>query len=242
MLILSRLDKGFCVMLRAVFWRVCAGSGFLAAWLAVAIVPAKAMSYDLVEADLPSCKGACPKVIVASGTIQQNEYALFADFIRTTGEREKLSNMVLLDSAGGFTGGAAALGAVIRKLNMVVLIGKPVSGVVTRGQGLTAGTCASACVIVLAGGAKRFYVKGSRIGVHKSHTGPTVLDPTTRQPVNGKVDHDEVRTAYVQYFRKMGIDQGVVSLIDRTSSDEIYWLSPEELAKFRIARDASEQR
>lgn len=228
-------------MLRGALWRVCAGSGVLALWLMLA-APAQAMSYDLVEADLPSCKGACPKVIVASGTIQQNEYALFGEFIQTVGAREKLSNMVLLDSPGGFTAGAAALGAVIRKLNMVVLIGRPVSSIVTRGQGLTAGTCASACVIVLAGGTKRFYVKGSRIGVHKSHTGPTVLDPTTRQAVNGKVDHDEVRTAYLQYFRKMGIDPGLVSLIDKTSSDEIYWLSPAELAKFRLARDASEQR
>lgn len=228
-------------MLRGALWRVCAGSGVLALWLMLA-APAQAMSYDLVEADLPSCTGACPKVIVASGTIQQNEPALFAEFIQTTGAREKLSNMVLLDSPGGFTGGAAALGAMIRKLNMMVLIGRPVSSVVTRGHGLTAGTCASACVIVLAAGTKRYYVKGSQIGVHKSHTGPTVLDPTTRQPVNGKVDHDEVRNAYQQYFRKMGIDQGIVALIDRTSSDEIYWLSPEELAKFRLARDASEQR
>ena len=201
---------------------------------------ASAMSYRLVQSDLPNCKGPCPQIVVASGTIQQNEVTLFAEFVSAQKRKgQPIAGMVLIDSPGGFTSGAAGLGTVIRKLNMAVLVARPVADVVTRDRGLTAATCASACVIVLAGGAKRYYVRGSRVGVHQSHTGPTVLDPVTRQQVNGKVDHDNVRQAYLSYFGKMGISQELADVISRTSSEGMHWLSAEEMSKYRLAQDAS---
>lgn len=205
-------------------------------------VPAAAMSYRLLEANLPNCKGACPKVIVASGTIQADEHHLFADFVETAAKTEKLSSMMVLDSPGGFFGGAAILGAMIRKLKMTVIIGRPVGEVVTRETGLTSATCASACVLVLAGGVSRYYVTDSRVGVHRSHTGPEVRDPTTRAIVNGKVPHDEVKDDYIRFFRQMGIDPRLTDLIDKTPSEQIYWLSPQEMAKFRLARDSAGRR
>lgn len=204
--------------------------------------PAEAMSYRLLEASLPNCKGACPKVIVASGTIQADEHHLFADFVETAAGTEKLSSMMVIDSPGGFFGGAAILGAMIRKLKMTVIVGRPVGEVVTQQTGLTSATCASACVLVLSGGVSRYYVTGSRVGVHRSHTGPEVRDPTTRAIVNGKVPHDEVKDDYIRYFRQMGIDPRLTDLVDKTPSDQIYWLSPQELAKYRLARDSAGKR
>lgn len=199
------------------------------------------MSYRLLEANLPNCKGACPKVIVASGTIQDNEHHLFADFVEAA-RTEKLSSMMVVDSPGGFFGGAAVLGAMIRQLKMTVIVGRPVGEVVTQQSGLTAATCASACVLVLAGGVSRYYVTGSRVGVHRSHTGPEVRDPATRAIVNGKIEHGEVKDDYIRFFRRMGVDPRLTDLIDKTPSESIYWLSPQEMAKFRLARDSAGRR
>ena len=205
----------------------------------LSVMPASAMSYRLIEADLPGCGRACPKIIVASGTIQENEHHLFADFVESVSKAEKLSSMLVLESPGGFFGGAAVLGMMVRKLKMTVVIGQPIGAVVTRETGLTSATCASACVLVLAGGQTRLYVTGSRVGVHRSHMGQEVRDPSSRAVVSGTVEHGEVRDAYVSYFRKMGVDAALTNLIDKTPSESIYWLSPQELAKYRLARDSS---
>lgn len=248
-------SRGLCHHAAARIWRVKgwgvkrvrsrSGVPVLLAGLAAVLafsLPAEAMSYRLLEANLPNCKGACPKVIVASGTIQADEHHLFADFVETAARTEKLSSMMVVDSPGGFFGGAAILGAMIRKLKMTVIIGRPLGEMVTRETGLTSATCASACVLVLAGGVSRYYVTGSRIGVHRSHTGPEVRDPTTRAIVNGKVLHDEVKDDYIRFFRQMGIDPRLTDLIDKTPSEQVYWLSPQEMAKFRLARDSATAR
>ena len=207
--------------------------------IALCAAPAAAMTYRLIAADLPGCREACPKIIVASGTIQENEHHLFADFVESVAKTEKLSSMLVLESPGGFFGGAAVLGMMVRKLKMTVVVGQPISSVVTREAGLTSATCASACVLVLAGGQTRLYVMGSRIGVHRSHMGQEVRDPSSRAVVSGTVEHGEVKDAYVSYFKKMGINPALTSLIDKTPSDSIYWLSPQELTKYRLARDSS---
>lgn len=201
--------------------------------------PAQALSYSLVEADLPSCKGACPKVIVATGTIGQEEHLRLASFVDESRAAHRISSMLVIDSPGGFNIGAAYLGAVLRKLKMTVVVGRHGGGPLTAMSGFTPGVCASACVLVLAGGTSRYFVRGSKVGVHRSHTGPVMLDPTTRTALNGKLEHDDVKAAYARYFKGMGIDQSLAVLMDKTPSEQMYWLSPAELGKYRLARDAA---
>ena len=66
-----------------------------------------------------------------------------------------------------------------------------------------------------------------------------VLDPVTRQAINATVDHDNVKDAYASFFKLMGIDQGLASKMDATPSESMYWLSSQEMAKFRLAKDSS---
>jgi hypothetical protein len=40
----------------------------------------------------------------------------------------------------------------------------------------------------------------------------------------------------------MGVNHALTALIDKTPSESIYWLSPQELAKYRLARDSSTKR
>lgn len=205
-------------------------------------VAAQAMSYRLVEADLPGCKGKCPGVIVATGTIGQNEgYELLA-FIEETLGKNPVSQVLVIESPGGFNVGAATMGAVLRQLKMTVIVGRWTGETITANTGIAPSTCASACVLVLAGGVKRFFVPGSRVGVHRSHTGPEVRDPITRQVVNGRVNNDDVKTAYAGYFRQMGVSQGLADVMDKTESGSMYWLSAQEMTRFKLAEDASKRR
>ena len=223
------------------------GQGFrLIAGMALAVLAssagARGMSYSLIDADLPSCNGGCPKIIAATGTIQQNEHLLFSQFVGSIPKEERLSRLMVIESPGGFNIGAASLGVLLRKLKMTVIVGRPAGGTVTQSAGLTSATCASACVLVLAGGSSRFYVNGSRVGVHRASSGPEVRDPLTRELVNAKVNHDDVKTAYSSFFRQMGVDQGLASVMDRTESEGMHWLSPAELDRFRLARSAAKRR
>jgi hypothetical protein len=204
--------------------------------------PASALSYRLIEAELPTCRGACPKIIVASGTIRHNEHFSFMEFITGLSAEDRLSSMLVLESPGGFNSGASALGMLLRKLKMTVVVGRPIGGAVTPSTGLTAATCASACVLVLAGGTTRYFVQGSRVGVHRANMGPEIRDPTTRALVSGEVSHENVRNAYARYFRMMGVDQGLATVMDRTAADSMHWLSPAELGRFRLARNAATRR
>lgn len=200
------------------------------------------MSYQLIDADLPSCKGACPKVIFASGTIGQNEYLQFASFIEEASKKVKLSSLLLIESPGGFRGGAAGLGVLLRKTKMKVMVGRPTGAVVTATSGLTGATCASACVLVLAGGVSRSYVPGSRIGVHRSHTGQDVLDPITRQKVNGTVNHDANVDQHTQFFKLMGIDPALAQVINATPAETMRWLNADELKRYRVTTSAPSTR
>ncbi|CAN1557755.1 COG3904 Predicted periplasmic protein [Rhabdaerophilaceae bacterium] len=203
------------------------------------VLPASALSYQLADADLPNCKGNCPKVVVATGTISQNEHVQLAAFLDRSMKSDRVGQVLVIDSPGGFTLGGAYMGTLLRRMKMTVIVGRWTGGAITTQSGLRAGTCASACVLVLSGGASRYFVNGSRVGVHRSHTGPVVLDPLTREAVNATVDHDNVKEAYASFFKLMGIDQGLASKMDATPSESMYWLSSQEMAKFRLAIDTS---
>lgn len=214
-------------------WGIKAG---LLLGLLMMAAPAQAMTYKLLDADLPGCGDGCPKLIYAYGTIQQNEHIQFAEFVAAASQQHKLSSIVVVQSPGGFNGGAASLGSLIRKLRMSVIVGTPAGSSITNDSGLTAGVCASACVLVLAGGKDRYFVPGSRIGVHRAHTGGEVRDPATRAIVSGTLQHDAIKDAYSSYFKQMGIDQSLSMVMDKTPSESMYWLTPAELGKFRLAR------
>jgi hypothetical protein len=200
---------------------------------------ASALSYQLADAELPGCKGSCPKVIVATGTIGQAEHVQLAAFLERSVGSGAVSQVMVIDSPGGFTLGGAYLGTLVRQLKMTVIVGRWNGATISPTNGIAPGTCASACVLVLSGGTARYFVPGSRVGVHRSHTGTAVLDPTTRLPINGTINHDDVNQAHIAYFRKMGIDTALVAKMDATPSEQMYWFSESEMAKFRIARSTS---
>lgn len=204
--------------------------------LVAGVQAASALTYRLADAELPGCKGTCPKVVVATGTIGQAEHLQLGAFLERAVGSGGVSQVLVIDSPGGFTLGGVYLGMLIRQLKMTVIVGRWNGATITPSNGVAPGTCASACVLALSGGTTRYFVPGSRVGVHRSHTGRTVLDPTTRQPINATINHDDVSQAHIAYFKQMGIDTGVVAKMDATPSEQIYWFSEAEMAKYKLAR------
>lgn len=206
------------------------------------VTPSFALDYRLADAVLPGCKADCPKIIIATGTIGQEEHLRLAVFIDEQAARSKLSKMLIIDSLGGFTAGGVYLGLILRKLKMTVVVGRWDGSPITVSSGLMPGSCASACVLALAGGTNRFIVPTSKVGVHRSHTGPEVLDPMTKTALNGKLDYEQSKNVLSKFFAMMGVSSALAQVADQTPSETIHWLSPAELNKFRLAKPISGSR
>jgi hypothetical protein len=201
---------------------------------------AHALNYRLAEARLPGCKDQCAKFIVATGTLGQTEHLKLIEFLEDAFKDSRVARVMIIDSPGGFTSGGLYLGHAARKLKITMIVGRWSGEPITQESGLGPGTCASACTFALTGGSERYFVSGSRIGVHRQHLGAQVLDPTTRQPINGTIDHEAGYAYFHKFFKEMGVDSpGIVSKIAATPSEKMYWFSTTELSRLRIARDLS---
>lgn len=214
--------------------RLCA-----AGWIGLVLLaglaarPALAMDYLPIEAATPGCAGACPVFIVATGEIGPNEDRAFLVALNRVRMRGKVAG-VLLDSPGGFLDGGIRLGEAFRAENLTVIVGRPGG---KAGGVLEPSLCASACVLALAGGAQRRVVPGSRVGVHRSPSnGPPVRDAAGGSaPINGELMHDELDEKRARHFVAMGVDPALAALAHRTPGETVRWLSPAEIARFRLA-------
>lgn len=113
---------------------------------------------------------------------------------------------LVLRSDGGEVDPALALAKAVRRRGLATA---------------TTTTCASACVIVLAGGVKRYVTDGARIGVHQiTWSG------------NGRVDPGEVQSAVAQlgrFYHSMGVASHLALLSSSVPSDTMLWLTPSEI-------------
>jgi hypothetical protein len=129
---------------------------------------------------------------------------------------------VLLSSPGGDLQQAAIMGEIIRSHGLATAVGTADdSGRVRPAY------CASACVLVFAGGKPRYGVEGSRLGVHRFFTTAPVDDPVA----------DTQRTAglVLGYFSRMGVSSAVVEAMSQTR--EVRWLDPKEALAMNLVTD-----
>ena len=129
---------------------------------------------------------------------------------------------VLLSSPGGDLSQAAIMGELIRSHGLATAVGTADD----EGR-IRPAYCASACVLVYAGGKPRYGLKGSRLGVHRFFT---------THPVDDAVA-DTQRTAglVLGYFTKMGVSSAVVEAMSQTG--EVRWLDPKEALAMNLITD-----
>jgi hypothetical protein len=139
----------------------------------------------------------------------------------------KPGDLVLLSSPGGDLGQAIIMGEVIRSRGLSTAVGTvDDSGQIASGH-VARSYCASACVLVFAGGKTRFGVDGSKLGVHRFVTTGRADDPVA--------DAQRTTGAVLSYFARMGVSSAVVEAMSATS--DIRWLSAKEATAMKLITD-----
>jgi hypothetical protein len=134
----------------------------------------------------------------------------------------KPGDAVLLSSPGGDLDQAIIIGEIIRSHGLDTAVGT------IGGAGEVAPSyCASACVLVYAGGRSRFGVAGSKLGVHRFVTTRPVDDPVA--------DTQRTTGALLTYFTRMGVSPAVLEAMSATS--DIRWLSAKEAETMKLVTD-----
>jgi hypothetical protein len=131
-------------------------------------------------------------------------------------------DIVLLSSPGGDLNQAIIMGEIIRGRGLATAV-----GVADSTGEVRPAYCASACVLVFAGGKPRYGVKGSRLGVHRFVTTAPVHDPVAEaQRVAGQV---------LGYMTKMGVSSTVVEAMSQTR--DVRWLGNQEALAMNLVTD-----
>ncbi|MFB9268281.1 hypothetical protein ACFFWD_35040 [Bradyrhizobium erythrophlei] len=151
------------------------------------------------------------RALAISGRIGTASTSWFRDQL----DKARLSagDAVLLSSGGGALNQAALMGEIIRKRGLVTAVGT--AG--PSGQ-VRPASCASACVLVFAGGKTRYGIHGSMLGVHRFTYSTPIDDPVAEaQRIQGMV---------LGYMTDMGVSSTIVEAMSQTS--DIRWLTPKE--------------
>ena len=130
--------------------------------------------------------------------------------------------VVYLNSPGGSLTAAMALGRILRAQGFTTRVG---ARVVDTGR-LMAGVCYSACPFAFAGGLRRGLEGASVLGVHRAENRTPVPDETLFER--------RVRFESLNYLAEMGIDAGLIDLMEAVPYDTIRPLSVEEAQQFGL--------
>ena len=169
--------------------------------------------------DLDGARQGRPALLV-SGTIGPAAANWFRD--RLDAAHLTAGDAVLLSSPGGHLDQAIIMGEIIRSHGLVTAV-----GVADASGRVRPSYCASACVLVFAGGKTRYGVQGSMLGVHRFVTTAAVSDPVA--------DTQRVAGFVLGYMTKMGVSSAVVEAMSATK--EVRWLGPTEASAMNLITD-----
>jgi hypothetical protein len=196
----------------------------------------------VVSAD-PACEPNCPEWLSAEGRIEPGAARAFADAVdRLNGRRLP----ILIHSPGGSVVDAAAMGELIRAKGLTVAVARTLIINCPEaapkcpdgpGKAITGGaTCASACVLVLAGGVERLAAPSALIGVHQITTLVSETEGLAHLKSTRKFyEQRGVDAAVEAYLAAMGVGEPVMTLMRKTWAASIRWLSLAELKDSHLA-------
>jgi hypothetical protein len=209
------------------------------------------MRFVRVTSADPSCQPNCPEWLSAEGRIEPGSATAFAEAV------EKLKGRrlpILIHSPGGSVVDAAMMGELIRAKGLAVAVARTLIANCPEaapkcpdgpGKAITGGaTCASACVLVLAGGVERLAGPVPLIGVHQTTTVVKETEGLAHLTSIRKLyEQQGVDAAVEAYLAQMGVGEPVMTLARKTAAASVRWLSPAELKASRLttlALDAAE--
>jgi hypothetical protein len=164
-------------------------------------------------------------VLELTGTVDPGAFERFKAEVEARGE---YIQTVALNSPGGAVQQAIDIGSLIRE----------------RGYGtsVAAGAlCASSCPLMLASGVPRTVDPAAAVGVHQMYA--TFMPGELPRGVEaaGMAMSDAQRSIAIvtRHLTEMGVDPAVWLHALETPPDRLYYLSPEEMEKYRLSTDPS---
>jgi hypothetical protein len=201
------------------------------------------MRFVRVTSADPACKPNCPEWLSAEGRIEPGSAKVFADVIASLKDRRL---PILIHSPGGAVADAGAMGELIRMKGLAVVVARTLIANCPEaspkcpdgpGAAITGGaTCASACVLVLAGGVARLVGPSALVGVHQITTLVSETEGLAHLKSTRKIyEQHGVDAAVEAYLAAMGVGDPVMALMRKTSAASIRWLSLAELKDSHLA-------
>ena len=169
--------------------------------------------------------GGARRVLAVKGPIG----AAAASWFRERLDEARLApgDVVLLSSPGGRLDQGLIMGDVVRARGLTTMVG----ALDAEGR-VRASYCASACVLVFAGGVVREAFPGSALGVHQFTT-EAPKDADFRRDV--VADTQKTTGIILAYMTKMGISPSILQAMSATR--DIRWLSEKETLDLKLATD-----
>jgi len=204
------------------------------------------MRFVRVTSADPACGPNCPQWLSAEGQIELGSANAFSEAVeRLNGRRLP----IFIHSRGGSVRDAIAMGELIRAKGLAVAVARtllpncPMAAPKCQdgaGQAITGGAeCASACMLVLAGGVERLAGPNPLIGVHQTTTTVKEIEGTAHLTSTRKLyEQKGVDAALEAYLAAMGVGDPVMTLMRKTPAASIRWLSLAELKDSRLATQA----
>lgn len=165
-------------------------------------------------------------VLEATGTIDIGASQRLATELETRGEYVKT---VSLNSPGGSVQDAMAMGKLLRENHVATEVAD-------------GALCASSCPLILAGGEKRLVGPNAAVGVHQFYAVAGAANP---RPASGPqaqaqaMSDAQMTTARIsRYLADLDIDPALWLHAMDTPPQALYYLSAEEMKKYRLATGA----
>ncbi len=122
----------------------------------------------------------------------------------------KIHPQLQLNSPGGDVKTAMAIGRLARNAQLITIVPRN-------------GLCASACVLVLAGGVRRYAEEGSRIGLHRPYFADT-RSATAAGYNSFERAYTSVLDTHRAYFAEMRIASTLLDQMSQVPSNEVRWM------------------
>jgi hypothetical protein len=196
----------------------------------------------VVSAD-PACAPNCPEWLSAEGRIMLGTANGLAQAVQKLNGRRL---PILIHSPGGSVSDALAMGELIRARGLAVAVARTLIVNCPEnapkcpdgpGAAITGGAmCASACVLVLAGGVERLVGPVPLIGVHQITTLVKETEGVEHLTSTRKFyEQPGIDAEVLAYLTAMGVGDPVMAFMRKTSAASVFWLSLAELGASHLA-------
>lgn len=176
----------------------------------------------------------------AEGQIEVGDTERFETFLE--GRSIWKNQRIVFNSPGGNILEGMRLGAAIRSKGFRTAVAKTTKG--RSFSEVSAGICASSCVLAFAGGVQRGASEGSRVGVHQMSVDFTALfsrrDVTVADLSANFSEAQKAVSLVLTHFMSMGIDPSIVELMTGASASDIRWLTVDEAKRTKVAYEPRE--